>query len=290
MSELRISNLHARVAGVEILRGVDLTVRTGEVHAVMGPNGCGKSTLSHTIMGRSDYEVTEGSVTIDGDQLLGLPTWQRATRGLFLAMQYPVEVPGVPVRALVTASLRSRGLDAGDLESRIATEAQRLHVREEFLRRGVNDEFSGGEKKRVETLQLAVLRPKFAVLDEIDSGLDVDALRDVSRRVEAMTKEADLGVLAITHYSRLLAELRPDHVHVMMAGRIVTSGGPELADELEADGYDGLAARLGIDELDIRVGATGSKFDRAKTQSLADMLKERESNTAVDDPFADPLA
>ncbi len=290
MSELRISNLHARVAGVEILRGVDLTVHSGEVHAVMGPNGCGKSTLSHTIMGRSDYEVTDGSVTIDGDELLGLPTWQRAARGVFLAMQYPVEVPGVPVRALVGASLRSRSLDDDDLDARIATEAQRLHVRDEFLRRGVNDEFSGGEKKRVETLQLAVLRPKFAVLDEIDSGLDVDALRDVSRRVEAMTKEADLGVLAITHYSRLLAELRPDHVHVMMAGRIVTSGGPELADELEADGYDGLAARLGIDELEIQVGTSTSKFDRAKTQSLADMLKEREGAAAADDPFADPLA
>jgi Fe-S cluster assembly ATP-binding protein len=291
MSELRISNLHARVAGVEILRGVDLVVRSGEVHAVMGPNGCGKSTLSHTIMGRSDYEVTDGSVAIDGDELLGLPTWQRAARGVFLAMQYPVEVPGVSVGALVGASMRSRDIAPGDLESRIAGEARRLHVRDEFLTRGVNDEFSGGEKKRLETLQLAVLQPKFAVLDEIDSGLDVDALRDVSRRVEAMTKEDDLGVLAITHYSRLLTELRPDHVHVMMAGRIVTSGGPELADELEAHGYEGVANRLGVDELDIRTEGESSKFDRAKTQSLADMLKEREGASARDDdPFADPLA
>ncbi len=292
MSELIIRELHAQVAGIEILRGVDLVVRSGEVHAVMGPNGCGKSTLSHTIMGRSDYQVTAGSVTVDGEELLGLPTWQRAARGLFLAMQYPVEVPGVSVRALVGASMRSREVDHDDLDDRISLEAQRLHVHDEFLRRGVNDEFSGGEKKRVETLQLAVLQPKFAVLDEIDSGLDVDALRDVSRRVEAMTKEDQLGVLAITHYSRLLTELRPDFVHVMMAGRIVTSGGPELADELEAHGYEGLAARLGIDELEIRTDLVSSKFDRAKTQSLADMLKDRDgaASTTADDPFADPLA
>ena len=243
MSTLSIRNLHASVAGVEILRGVDLEVASGEVHALMGPNGSGKSTLSHVLMGRDDYTVTEGSVTIDGEELLGRPTWERARLGLFLTHQYPVEVAGVRVLELVTAATDG---DPVAIE-RIADEAAHLSVRDEFLTRGVNVEFSGGEQKRAETLQLAVLRPKFAVLDEIDSGLDVDALRDVARRIEAMTNDDDLGVLAITHYARLLTELRPDRVHVFMGGRIVTSGGPELADVLEEAGYDGLAARLGIE-------------------------------------------
>jgi Fe-S cluster assembly ATP-binding protein len=243
VSVLRIEQLHASVAGVEILRGVDLEVASGEVHALMGPNGSGKSTLSHVLMGRDDYTVTDGSVTIDGEELLGRPTWERARAGLFLTHQYPVEVAGVRVLELVTAATDGDG----DAVARIEPEARRLAVRDEFLTRGVNVEFSGGEQKRAETLQLAVLRPKFAVLDEIDSGLDVDALRDVARRIEAMTNDDALGVLAITHYARLLTELRPDRVHVFMGGRIVTSGGPELADELEAAGYDGLAARLGIE-------------------------------------------
>ncbi len=289
MSVLSVSGLHATVGDTEILRGLSVEVRSGEVHAIMGPNGSGKSTLSHTLMGRTDYTVTSGSVQVDGEELLGLPTFERATKGLFLAMQYPVEVPGVPMAALISASLRSRGVDTVDLDSRIATEADRLHVRDEFLLRGVNDEFSGGEKKRIETLQLALLRPKFAILDEIDSGLDVDALRDVSRRVEAMTKEQNLGVVAITHYARLLTELRPDHVHVMMAGRIVASGGPELADELEASGYEGVAARLGVAELAIEKQESSKvAFDRGKTESLADVLKA--AGSKADDPFADPLA
>jgi Fe-S cluster assembly ATP-binding protein len=249
MSELVVHDLHAGVDGFEILRGVDLEVRTGEVHALMGPNGSGKSTLSHALMGRGDYDVTAGSVTVDGEELLGLPTWQRAAHGLFLAMQYPVAVPGVPVGELVGAAVRARGDDAVGLDERLRKEAERLEVGDEFLARGVNDEFSGGEQKRMETLQLAVLAPKFAILDEIDSGLDVDALRDISRRIEAMTSDADLGVLAITHYTRLLTELRADRVHVMMGGRIVTSGGPELADRLEQVGYDGLAAELGVESL-----------------------------------------
>src|SRR4051794_15732072 len=244
MSVLRVRDLHASVAGVEILRGVDLEVASGEVHALMGPNGSGKSTLSHVLMGRGDYTVTEGSVTIDGEELLGRPTWERARAGLFLTHQYPVEVAGVRVLELVTAATDG---DAGAV-ARIEAEASRLAVRDEFLTRGVNVEFSGGEQKRAETLQLAVLRPKFAVLDEIASGLDGDPLRDVARRIEAMTNDDALGVLAITHYARLLTELRPDRVHVFMAGRVVTSGGPELADELEAAGYDGLATRLGIEE------------------------------------------
>ncbi|MCJ7437979.1 MAG: Fe-S cluster assembly ATPase SufC [Acidimicrobiia bacterium] len=251
MSSLAIRDLHASVAGLEILRGVDLEIRSGEVHALMGPNGSGKSTLSHVLMGRGDYEVTGGSVTVDGEELLGLPTWQRANRGLFLGMQYPVAVPGVPVGELLASAVRSRGGDASALDTLLASEATRLAVGDEFLARGVNDEFSGGEQKRMETLQLAVLKPQFAILDEIDSGLDVDALRDVSRRVEAMTSEDDLGVLAITHYSRLLTELRPDRVHVLMAGRVVASGGPELADQLEETGYEGLAAELGVDALSV---------------------------------------
>jgi Fe-S cluster assembly ATP-binding protein len=250
MSVLKVSDLHVSVAGNEILHGVDLEVNSGEVHALMGPNGSGKSTLSHALMGRGDYDVTEGSITIDGEELRDLPTWQRAQRGLFLAMQYPVAVPGVPLEHLVAASLRARHVDAPALHDAVVAEGTALGVRAELLARGVNDEFSGGEQKRAETVQLAVLEPKFAVLDEIDSGLDVDALRDVARRIEAMTNDDDLGVLAITHYARLLTELRPDRVHVFMGGRIVTSGGPELADILEEAGYDGLAARLGIEAPD----------------------------------------
>ena len=270
MSVLRISDLHVKVAGHEILRGVDLEVRSSEVHALMGPNGSGKSTLSHALMGGGDYEVTRGSVTIDGTELLGLPTWQRAQAGLFLAMQYPVEVPGVPLAALVGAA---RGTD---LTEPVAREAEALGVRPELLTRGINDEFSGGEKKRAETVQLAVLAPKFAILDEIDSGLDVDALRDVARRVAKLAHDEQLGVLAITHYARLLTELRPDKVHVFLAGRIAKSGGPELADELERTGYEGLAAELGIDELTVEV-------PREEADPFADP-------TIGNNPFADPLA
>ena len=251
MSTLAVRGLHAAVDGFEILRGVDLEVTSGEVHVLMGPNGSGKSTLSHVLMGRGDYEVTSGSVTIDGDELLGLPTWQRAARGLFLAMQYPVAVPGVPVGELLGVAVRAGGGDVGGLDERLRVEAARLEVPPDFLTRGVNDEFSGGEQKRMETLQLAVLAPRFAILDEIDSGLDVDALRDVARRIEAMTSDDDLGVLAITHYTRLLGELRADRVHVMMAGRVVASGGPELADRLEEIGYEGLAAELGVEALSV---------------------------------------
>jgi Fe-S cluster assembly ATP-binding protein len=247
---LRVADLRVRVAGLEILRGVDLEVRSGEVHALMGPNGSGKSTLSHALMGRGDYEVT-GSVTVDGVELLGRPTWERAQAGVFLAMQYPVEVPGVRLEDMVGASMRAGGRTVDALHDAVAVEASALGVRDELLERGINDEFSGGEKKRAETVQLAVLQPKFAVLDEIDSGLDVDALRDVSRRVERMTQEQDLGVLAITHYARLLTELRPDRVHVLLAGRIVLRGGPELADRLEETGYEGIAAEVGVEDLTV---------------------------------------
>jgi Fe-S cluster assembly ATP-binding protein len=256
-STLTIRDLHASVDGFEILRGVDLEVRSGEVHALMGPNGSGKSTLAHVLMGRGDYEVTAGSARLDGVELLELPTWERARAGLFLSFQYPVEVAGVRVEDLLDAA----GVSAGE---RLTAEASRLAVADEFLARGVNVEFSGGEQKRAETLQLALLAPKIAILDELDSGLDVDALRDVSRRIEAMTNDDGLGVLAITHYSRLLTELRPDVVHVFAAGRVITSGGPELADELERTGYDGLAERLGIE------------------------LEALEKPAATADPFAEP--
>jgi Fe-S cluster assembly ATP-binding protein len=275
VSTLRISDLYVNVAGVQILRGVDLEVHSGEVHALMGPNGSGKSTLSHALMGRGDYEVVSGSVTIDGEEMLGLPTWQRAQKGLFLAMQYPVEVPGVRLEDLVGSAFASRGSSRADLRERVTAEARTLGVPDELLGRGVNDEFSGGEKKRAETVQLAVLDSKFAILDEIDSGLDVDALRDVSRRVERMTNDDGLGVLAITHYARLLTELRPDRVHVMLAGRVVMSGGPELADRLEDTGYEGIAAEVGVDALTVEMPIAGDPFS---------------DPTVGNNPFADPLA
>jgi Fe-S cluster assembly ATP-binding protein len=261
VSVLRIAGLCASVDGQEILRGVDLEVASGEVHALMGPNGSGKSTLAHVLMGRGDYVVTAGSISIDGEELIRLPTHERAARGLFLALQYPVEVPGVRLGDFLAAALRGQGRDAdGELPARIDAEARRLGVEHQFLERGVNVEFSGGEQKRAETLQLAVLEPKFAVLDEIDSGLDVDALRDVARRIEAMTTERNLGVLAITHYARLLDELRADRVHVLMGGRVVASGGPELADQLEAVGYEGLAAELGVDALTVEAEVPADPF------------------------------
>lgn len=266
MSELVISGLRAGVDGREILQGIDLTVRSGEVHAVMGPNGSGKSTLSHVIMGRPGYEVTAGSVTLDGRELLGLPTWERAQAGLFLALQYPTEVPGVSVDAVLEAAFAAGGRDVATVGASIRAEAERIGFAERFLGRDLNVDLSGGEKKRNETLQLGVLTPKIAILDELDSGLDVDALRDCSRRVEQATAEIGLGVLAITHYTRLLRELKPDVVHILARGRIVKTGGPELADELEEDGY---AAYLPDGE------------PEASGASAADPLA---------DPFADPFA
>jgi Fe-S cluster assembly ATP-binding protein len=239
MSVLKIEGLCARVAGKEILRGIDLEVESGHVHAVMGPNGSGKSTLSHVIAGRPGYEVTGGSVTIDGEDLLGLRAWQRAQKGLFLAMQYPIEVPGVSVTDAMSEAFRAAGRDVAEVPALLATEAGRIGFDIRFIERPLNVDLSGGEKKRNETMQLGVLKPKFAILDEIDSGLDVDALRDVARRVEAATTEDNLGVLAITHYSRLLTELRPDVVHVLAGGRIVATGGPDLAQQLEETGYAG---------------------------------------------------
>ncbi len=241
MSELIISGLRAAVGGKEILRGVDLTVRSGEVHAVMGPNGSGKSTLAHVVMGRPGYEVLGGSVTLDGVSLLSLEPWQRARAGLFAAMQYPTEVPGVALADMLEEALVGVGRGGGDVAGRMRIEAERIGFDERFLSRPLNVDLSGGEKKRNETLQLGVLQPSIAILDEVDSGLDIDALRKVARRVEAETEERGLGVLAITHYRRLLSELRPDMVHVLSKGRVVATGGPELAEQLETTGYAGFA-------------------------------------------------
>ena len=236
-SALVINDLHAKAGDAQILNGITLTVRSGEVHAVMGPNGAGKSTLSATIMGKPGYSVTKGSVMLDGVDLLALPTWQRALAGVHLVMQYPTEIPGVGIDEMLGEALTERGIDRGALTSGISSEASRIGLDESLIHRSVNVDFSGGEKKRNETLQLAVLKPRIVVLDELDSGLDIDALRDCARRVEAATTEDNLGVLVITHYARLLEELKPDFVHILAAGKIVKSGGPELADELEKSGY-----------------------------------------------------
>ncbi|MHB1137409.1 MAG: Fe-S cluster assembly ATPase SufC [Microthrixaceae bacterium] len=242
MSELVIDDLRATVAGTEILKGVDLVVRSGEVHAVMGPNGSGKSTLSNVLMGKPGYEVTGGSVTLDGTDLLALSTWERAQAGLYLAMQYPIEVPGISVTDVLSEAYAAAGRDRSSVGERMAAEADRIGFAREFLQRPLNVDLSGGEKKRNETVQLAVLQPRIAILDELDSGLDVDALRAVSRRIEAATTDGfddgqRLGVLAITHYTRLLEELHPDVVHIFAKGRIQVSGGPELAAGLEETGY-----------------------------------------------------
>lgn len=239
MSELVVTDLRAGVGNIEILKGVSLTIRSGEVHAVMGPNGSGKSTLSHVITGKPGYFVSGGSVTLDGVDLLSLPAWERARAGLFLAMQYPTEVPGVSLEAMLGAAAEAAGRDLATVGASIAAEADLIGLDEKLIDRALNEGFSGGEKKRNETVQLGVLRPSIAILDEIDSGLDVDAMRSVARRIEQATNDDTnpLGVLAITHYKRLFDELEPDHVHVFANGVIQTSGGIELAEELERTGY-----------------------------------------------------
>ena len=244
MSVLEIKNLQVSViteaGNKEILRGVDLTVRSGETHAIMGPNGSGKSTLAYSIAGHPKYLITGGSVTLDGADVLEMSVDERAKAGLFLAMQYPVEVPGVSVsnflRTAVTA-IRGEAPKVRTWVGEVKAAMTSLNIDTAFSERNVNEGFSGGEKKRHEILQMELLKPKIAILDELDSGLDIDTLRDCARRVEAASNENNLGVLAITHYVRLFEELKPDVVHILVAGRIVASGGPELADQLEIDGY-----------------------------------------------------
>ena len=246
MSTLEIKGLRAGVTGKEILKGIDLTIKSGEVHALMGPNGAGKSTLSGVVMGKPGYVISAGSVTLDGEDVLAMETWERAAAGLHLIMQYPTEVPGVTLDDVLAEALASRGRPSEQLDELLHDEAALIGFEERFLDRPLNVDLSGGEKKRNETLQMAVLAPKIAILDELDSGLDIDALRDCARRVEAMSNESTagqepLGVLAITHYSRLLHELRPDQVHILAQGRIVETGGPDLATTLETDGYSAFA-------------------------------------------------
>jgi Fe-S cluster assembly ATP-binding protein len=240
---LEIRNLHATAAGNEILKGIDLTVKAGEVHAIMGPNGSGKSTLAQVLAGRESYEVTAGTVTYDGKDLLDMSAEDRAGEGIFMAFQYPVEIPGVSnayfLRAALNAIRKYRGedpIDAMDFLKLVRERSKIVSIEESLLNRSVNEGFSGGEKKRNEIFQMAVLNPKLAVLDETDSGLDIDALRIVAGGVNAL-RSPDRAMIVITHYQRLLEYIVPDHVHVLSEGRIVKSGDKSLALELEARGY-----------------------------------------------------
>ena len=242
---LQVEDLHVEVDGHEILRGLDLDLPAGELHAVMGPNGSGKSTLANTIAGNPGYQVTAGRILFQGEDITAWPVDVRAKAGLFLAFQYPEEIPGVPVAQFLRQAVSARqGTDLSVLEVRVALMEwmKRLEMDESFAARYLNEGFSGGEKKRNEILQMALLQPELAVLDETDSGLDVDALRTVARGVrEVQANKPELGVLLVTHYRRILDELTPERVHVLLGGRIVRSGGPELAERLDAEGYEGLA-------------------------------------------------
>ncbi|MBA2418195.1 MAG: Fe-S cluster assembly ATPase SufC [Nocardioidaceae bacterium] len=245
MSTLQIRDLHVSVntedGAKEILRGVDLMVSSGETHAIMGPNGSGKSTLAYSIAGHPKYTVTSGSIALDGVDVLAMTVDERARAGLFLAMQYPVEIPGVSVANFLRSAKTAVDGEAPKLRTWVkdVNEAlERATLDKTFAGRSVNDGFSGGEKKRHEILQLELLNPKFAVLDETDSGLDIDALRTVSAGVNRFSSQGDRGVLLITHYTRILRYIKPDHVHVFVAGRVADRGGAELADQLEAEGYD----------------------------------------------------
>ena len=248
-AELAIRNLHVKVEGNEILKGVDLTVRAGEVHSLMGPNGSGKSTLAYILMGHPAYEVDEGEVLLDGENILELEPDERARKGLFLAFQYPTPIPGVSVADFLRTAVSSIRLGPSDegrtielipmreFRKEIRERMTELDIDHSFARRHLNDGFSGGEKKRAEILQMSLLKPRIAVLDETDSGLDIDALRAVADGVNRQLS-SELGVLLITHYQRILNYIKPNFVHIMVDGRIVQSGGPELAHELEAKGYD----------------------------------------------------
>ena len=251
MSTLEVKNLHVTIDGKKILKGVNLTLKTGEIHAIMGPNGTGKSTLSEAIMGNPAYEVTEGEVLLDGQNLLELPVDERARAGLFLAMQYPAEIPGVTNAEFIRGAINARRSEDNPISIRkflkkLDENMDFLDMSEEMADRYLNEGFSGGEKKRNEILQLMMIEPKFAILDEIDSGLDIDALKVVSKGVNKM-RGLEFGSLIITHYQRLLNYIIPDVVHVMMDGRIVAQGGPELAKRLEDEGYAGLRDELGLD-------------------------------------------
>ncbi len=245
-----IDGLKASIDGKEILKGINLEIKGGEIHAIMGPNGTGKSTLASALMGHPKYEVTDGTATLDGEDLLEMEVDERARAGLFLAMQYPSEIPGVTNSDFLRSALNARRGEGNEISlikfiRQMEGKMKELEMNPEFAHRYLNEGFSGGEKKRNEILQMMLLDPKIVVLDEIDSGLDIDALRIVSNGVNAMRSE-DRGFLIITHYQRLLNYITPDFVHVMMQGRIVKSGGPELAERLENEGYDWVKEELGI--------------------------------------------
>jgi Fe-S cluster assembly ATP-binding protein len=250
---LSINNLHVAIGGKEILKGVDLTIQQGEVHALMGPNGSGKSTLSYALMGHPNYEVTAGTATLDGRDLLEMEPDERAKAGLFLAFQYPTSIPGVTVANFLRHAVtnvrkpdRKEGEDLvpmRDFRKEMRAQMDELGMDPEFARRYLNEGFSGGEKKRAEVLQLAMLRPAFAILDETDSGLDIDAVRVVSEGVNRVAAKNATGVLVITHYQRILNYIKPGFVHILFGGRIVESGGPELVEVLEREGYDWIRAK-----------------------------------------------
>lgn len=251
-SVLEIKNLHVSIEDKEILKGVDLTIKGGEFHAIMGPNGTGKSTLASAIMGHPLYEITEGSITFDGEDVLEMEVDERARVGLFLAMQYPSEVSGVTTSDFLRSAINAHREEGDEIPlmkfiKELDETLDYLEIDKSMATRYLNEGFSGGEKKRNEILQLMLLKPKIAILDEIDSGLDIDALKVVSKGINKM-RENNLGTLIITHYQRLLNYITPDYVHVMMQGRVVKSGGPELAKRLEAEGYEWIKEELGIED------------------------------------------
>ncbi|HAB7448659.1 TPA_asm: Fe-S cluster assembly ATPase SufC [Listeria monocytogenes] len=251
MATLKIQDLHVEIEGKEILKGVNLEISTGEIHAIMGPNGTGKSTLSSAIMGHPKYEVTQGTITLDGEDVLEMEVDERARAGLFLAMQYPSEISGVTNAEFIRAAINSRREEGDEIPvmqfiRKLDAKMDILDMDEEMAERYLNEGFSGGEKKRNEILQLLMIEPKLAILDEIDSGLDIDALKVVSKGVNEMRGEG-FDCLIITHYQRLLNYITPDFVHVMMQGKVVKEGGPELAKRLEAEGYDWIKQELGIE-------------------------------------------
>ena len=251
-STLTIQNLHVSIDGKEILKGVNLEIKGGEFHAIMGPNGTGKSTLSSAIMGHPKYEVTEGTITFDGENVLEMAVDERARAGLFLAMQYPSEITGVTNAEFLRSAVNARREEGDEISlmkfiRQMDANMDLLEMDQDMAQRYLNEGFSGGEKKRNEILQLMTIQPKIAILDEIDSGLDIDALKVVSKGINKMRGEG-FGCLMITHYQRLLNYITPDHVHVMMQGKIVKSGGAELAERLEAEGYDWIKQELGIED------------------------------------------
>ena len=269
--------LRVAIEGKEILRGVDLTIERGQVHALMGRNGSGKSTLAYVAMGHPNYEVLEGEIFYDGQDITEMDTDERARRGMFLAFQYPMAIPGVTVSKFMHSALKARAeggnVPLREFRDKLSSAMDLLGVDKSFTGRYVNDGFSGGEKKRNETLMLCSLKRRYAVLDEIDSGLDVDALAAVARRIQAATEEDGLGVLAITHFGRFLEVLEPDRVHVLARGRIQVVGGPELAERLEAEGYVGVLAEAG-ESVGLPTGVTHPEDHEAGFG---------------EDPFADPL-